>query len=401
MWEYSIITLILFGVSLLTYYLRYKQIDVYFLILSTYLCVSACSVLYAYDNPNTYTNLSIWGFIYLVLVVLICISPYRGKTIDKIHVPDEESVFIKLLFFIYLFSGVVSVAYTLPKAITLSQMDDWASIRDDVYNDFEGIELYTNQFERLCKNLYNYISPFGVVWTFCQLTKNKFNKWLVFSSLIVWSLEQYSSAMLIASRGMVFKFVVKFITLFIFFRASIPAKRKKYIYAFGGIVAIFYLSYALSVTESRFGDDANDSLYTYFGHSMLSFNNDVFGSMTDYADGRYLFKWIFEALGLDPTIDFVQLGSTHGTAFVTFVGCFFFDFGLIGTLILALLLNRLITLSTKNLGSYAGMIVFFYFASWFIDGVFVVGRSQSLSWLMLFVLMFIVKRIDVKTVKHI
>ena len=388
MWWYSIITILLFGGVLLSYYQKYKQFDVYFLILSVYLAVSICCVIYACESPNEY----------LYIVVLVCISPFKGKTISKTKIPNNDSLLILLLFYIYLIAGVVSVVYTLPRALLLSQTGDWASVRSDVYNDFDGIELYTNQFERLCKNLYSYIAPFGIVWTFSQLTKKRFNKFLVFISLIVWSLEAYSSATLIASRGMILTFAVKLLTLFIYFREAIPKKRQKYIYAFGISAALFFLSYTLSVTESRFGEDSNDSLFFYFGHSMLSFNNDVFGNMTGTANGRYLFKWIYDSIGLDSTINFAQLGSTHGSSFVTFVGCFFFDFGIIGTVIFSIILSKLISATTKNLASYADLLVFFYFASWFIDGVFVLGRSQSLSWIMLFVLRFIVKKIEAKNI---
>ena len=397
MWWLSFVILFLFFAVSISYYKRYRQFDAYLLILVVYSCVSACCVLYAFSDRNHYPKLSVGGFVYLFLIVMMCIQPYRGITLKtSLFIPETKT--LKILFYIYLFSGVVSVYYTLPRAIELSQAGDWASVRADVYNGFDGIELYTNQFERLCKNLYSYIAPFGIVWTFYQFIKEKYNKVITYFSLLIWSLSTYSSASLIASRGMVLTFAVKMISLYVIFRPAIPQKRRMIFYIIGGVMAAFFLSYSLAVTDSRFGDDSNDSLFLYFGHSMLAFNSGVFNSMTDFAYGKYFFKWIFDALGTDSYINFARLGSTHGTAFVTFVGCFFFDFGIIGTFIFALIFNKLLKNSTKNLNMMSDIIVFIYFASWFLDGVFVFGRSQSLSWLMLFVLRFILKRIERKPV---
>lgn len=395
MWWYSFVIAFLFAITFLLYTKRNRKLDVYTLILGVYTLVSLCCVLFAYSDPHHYDNLHIINFIYLYIVVMIFIQPFKFKdfSCDNIHI--ENTFFIKLLITIYFISGIVSVVYTLPRAMSLAAMGDWSAVRADVYNDMNGIELYTNQFERLCKNLYTYLAPFGVVWVFYQFTKPKFNAILTFSMLIIWAISEYCSATLIASRGMILTFGIKLLTLYIFFRNGIPVNRKKYIYIGAGIALAFFLSYTLSVTDSRFGDDANDSLFMYFGHSMLAFNDGIMGSMHDYAWGRYFFKWLYDMLGLDSSINFTQLGSTHGSAFMTFVGCFYVDFGPIGTLLLGILFSRwLSTYTNKQTYSLSTFIVIVYFATWFIDGVFVFGRSQSLTWLMLLVLSFILKRTE-------
>lgn len=395
MWWYSIIIAFLFTTTLISYYRRNRRLDIYSLILSVYTLVAICCVLYAHSAPHEYDNLSILNFIYLYVAVMIFISPFKNKKFSSDSVYIKQTFFIKCLIFVYFISGVVSVVYTLPRAISLAAMGDWSAVRADVYNDMTGIELYTNQFERLCKNLYTYLAPFGVVWVFYQFTKPKFNAILTFSMLIIWAINEYCSATLIASRGMILSFGIKLFTLYIFFRNGIPSSRKKYIYIGAGVALAFFLSYTLSVTESRFGDEANDSLFMYIGHSMLAFNDGIMGSMHDFAWGRYFFKWLYDLCGFDSTINFTQLGSTHGTAFITFVGCFYVDFGPLGTLLFGLLFSRwLSTYTNKETYPLSIFIVIVYFATWFIDGVFVFGRSQSLTWLMLLVLSFILKRAE-------
>ena len=161
---------------------------------------------------------------------MIFISPFKNKKFSSDSVYIKQTFFIKCLIFVYFISGVVSVIYTLPRALSLAATGDWSAVRTDVYNDMIGIELYTNQFERLCKNLYTYLSPFGVVWVFYQFTKPKFNAILTFSMLIIWAINEYCSATLIASRGMILSFGIKLFTLYMFFRNGIPSSRKKYIY---------------------------------------------------------------------------------------------------------------------------------------------------------------------------
>lgn len=395
MWWYSIVIAFLFAITLLVNFKRNRRLDVYSLILGVYTTVAVCCVLFAFSDPHHYDNLHIFNFVYLYVAVMIFIRPFKNKDFQCDNIYIENTLFIKLLILIYFISGVVSVIYTLPRAMSLAAMGDWSAVRADVYNDMSGIELYTNQFERLCKNLYTYLAPFGVVWVFYQFTKPKFNAILTFSMLTVWAISEYCSATLIASRGMILTFGIKLLTLYMFFRNGIPSSRKKYIYIGAGIAAVFFLSYTLSVTDSRFGDDANDSLFMYFGHSMLAFNDGIMGSMHDFAWGRYFFKWLYDLCGIDSTINFMQLGSTHGSAFMTFVGCFYIDFGPIGTLLLAIMFSRWLSIYT-NRDSYtlSTFIVIVYFATWFIDGVFVFGRSQSLTWLMLLVLSHILKRTE-------
>lgn len=395
MWWYSIVIAFLFAITLLVNFKRNRRLDVYSLILGVYTTVAVCCVLFAFSDPHQYDNLHIFNFVYLYVAVMIFIRPFKNKDFQCDNIYIENTLFIKLLILIYFISGVVSVIYTLPRAMSLAAMGDWSAVRADVYNDMSGIELYTNQFERLCKNLYTYLAPFGVVWVFYQFTKPKFNAILTFSMLTVWAISEYCSATLIASRGMILTFGIKLLTLYMFFRNGIPSSRKKYIYIGAGIAAVFFLSYTLSVTDSRFGDDANDSLFMYFGHSMLAFNDGIMGSMHDFAWGRYFFKWLYDLCGIDSTINFMQLGSTHGSAFMTFVGCFYIDFGPIGTLLLAIMFSRWLSIYTnRDTYTLSTFIVIVYFATWFIDGVFVFGRSQSLTWLMLLVLSHILKRTE-------
>ena len=333
--------------------------------------------------------------LYLFIIILIFISPLQNIKIEKEGIQIKQNLLLNILLGIYIISSIISVIYTLPQAIEIANMGEYGALRQNVYNDMESIELYHSQFERICKNLSSYLSPFGMVWCFYQLTLPKYNVFFTYTILIVSVISTFASSSLVASRGMILTFAVKILTLYVLFEQYIPQKRKKIIFILAIPASFLLLTYTLAVTDSRFGDEANDSLFRYFGHSMLAFNNSIMGHMYDYANGRYFFKWIFDFIGIDSDINFTQLGSTHGTAFITFVGCFYIDFGPIGTILFAILFALTLRVITRKKHlRFSDLIIIAFFASWFIDGVFVVGRSQSLRWLMVFVVYFMVKFIE-------
>lgn len=394
--DIAIINAALYIGVFLIYWTKHKELNLFSVILMAYVLVAVFGCIIIYVNIDSY-NLSVFNFIYLFACTLIFIWPFRYARFSKSNITIVDNRALNILLIIYFLAGSISLVYSIPRTIALAQMDDWEKVRNVVYNDADSIEYYGSQFERLAKNIYSYLSPFGMVMIFYQFTKKKINYIFTLALLFVWAANTYCNSTVVASRGMVVFIALNMVLVFLIFRKSIPKQRKKYIYIAGLCVAIVFTTYFLAVSESRFKDNSNDMALWYLGQSMNVFNQDIMTPMHDYAYGKYFFKYFCPWLGINPDINFDALGATHGVQFMTFIGCFYIDFGPIGTILIGLLMNYILTKFTRKSHYYlSDLIVIAYYANWYINGVLVVGRSQSLGWLMMFVVYFIVRTIETR-----
>lgn len=383
---------------LLYYWNSHKKIDIYFLLISAYTFIAGCCFLYLRSEPTEYKHLSYLRFVYLWMVVLIGLRPFYGIKINKLGLKDDETFVVKLLLYIFIGAGIVSALLSWEKAVLLYVLGEWGNLRQEVYSDSGTVELYSSFIDRIAKNLYSYLSPVGVVWGFYQLTKEKCSKLLTIIVFIIWFANSIINAMFTASRGMIVTVVFEFIVLFFCFQNNIPSSRKRVLWIFAGVAASFMLMYILAVTSSRFGDDeAGNSIFMYFGHSMLAFNDGIMSSMHHFAWGKYAFKWFIDIFGGNSMIDLGKMGATHGTAFFTFVGTYYVDWGPFLTPIVAIIISLLLSKFTKkNVYHFSDMMIISFFATWFMRGIFVHGPDTAIIWIMLFVVCFFVRLFEPK-----
>lgn len=395
-YEIAIFNALLYIIIFIFYWQKHKEFDIFSTVLLSYVIVSIFGCIIIYQKLDFY-HLSPFNFIYLFTCVMIFIWPFRYARFSSNNISIVENRGIKILLAIYFITGTIALIYAIPRTIALAQIDDWGKIRNAVYEDSSSIELYGSQFERLMKNIYNYLSPFGLVMAIYQFTKKKYNPIFAIALLLVWGANTYCDSTVVASRGSIVIMTLNVILVFLIFKKAIPQKRKRLIYLIGIGFAAFFMTYLMAVSQSRFKDDAGDSVLWYMGQSMNVFNQDIMTPMHSYANGKYFFKWLCPLFNVNPDINYTQLGSTHGVHFMTFVGCFYIDFGPIGTLLCGIIMCRLLMSFTRKSHYYlSDLIVIVYYAKWYINGALVLGRSQSLVWLMLFVVYFIVRNLEVR-----
>lgn len=388
-----------FYVSTLSlYYYKTKRVDLYFTVLSAYSAVALLGTYnFYYGVFEDDYHLSIFRLLYLFVVVMICISPLQKVDFKSKDISIIDNRYITLLLLFFIVCGVITISFTLPKAIMLQSIGEWGELRNDVYSGESTITLYDSQLERFFNNCFSYLLPFGCIMAFYQLTKSKINLWLTGILFTLISLNAYASATLVASRGLIMMFAVKMLIIYMVFRKQIPDYRKKYIAIVVSFVALFLISYTMAVTESRFGDESNESLCFYLGHSMFAFDDGIMRTMHHYAGGRYQFGWLFRMLGVGSEFNWLNLGCTHGTAFMTFVGNLYVDFGPFFTPVVAIFMSMLLSKYTSKCRyQLSDLIIIAFAATWYAEGVFVFSGDQSLQWLMVFVVSFIVKVLECK-----
>lgn len=389
---------LLYITTLLWYWRKYRMFDAYFVLILAYSFTAVVSYFWQMSGLSTYNDTNIFSYLYLYIVILIFFKPYQGFSLAG-RIRFSENKTIKILTYIYLVSGIISIAYTLPQTIELIQSDDWGSLRNDLYADKDNIQLYGSQFERLAKNVSSYLGPFGTIMSFYYLSKGKKHIIITFLLFATWIGSSFVSATLVASRGMVVNVLLQVLTGFVLFKDVISKKVKRIFAISIGSIAGLSTLYLAAVSVSRFGEgDASQlSIFMYLGHAMQNFNENMMSTMHSFAGGKYFFSYFLNMFGIDPYFDRVALGYNGGSGFYTFVGSFYMDFGPIGTFIIALIICALLkSVMKKRVIKISDMIIITYFANFFMNGVFVIGPGAALLWFMMFVVYRIVKLSEIK-----
>ena len=317
-----------------------------------------------------------------------------SKTTQAIDVKNES--LFKYIAFFYILLAIFDCATSFAHTEELVRSGMWNELRDQTYTDAESVVLYDNQYQRIAKNLLGYLKPLILPLTFYQLTKPKVNKFLLVGLILSIVVPSFMAAAADASRGMIVNVIVQLTISYLLFRSFIPKERKKYVYYAGIAIAILFAAYLISVTVSRFGnEEAVDSLYFYFGHSMLAFNDGVFGEMNYYGWGRKFFDYFIGLFGGDPNFNSTKAGCTCGGAFVTFIGSLYMDFGPIGTVIVGLLAAKLMmTFFTKRILLLSDTVIIIFYTSTIANGIFVSPKGRALSWAMVLLVYFITRKIE-------
>lgn len=387
MFFFEIVNSILYLTLFLVYWNKNKTLDAYFVLLGGYTVTAVLSVAYQLSGESVYLDTTFFPYIYLFICLLICLHPFKRLDIGDLSY-IKESPLIKVLTYVYIISGIVAIYYTIPKSIELFQSNQWDILRQSLYEG-EDMELYESSFERLCKNVHSYLGPFGVIMCFYELTKQKKNKLLITLLFGTWLIDSLLGATLVASRGIVVNVLLNFLLILIIFRKTISKKMKKLMALFGAVLAIPTFIYLFIVSIARFGEsEAGGSAFMYLGHAMQCFNCRVMGTMYDFAWGKYALNYFYT----DKSINMQALGNTADSAFFTVIGDFYIDWGPIFSVVLCLLLSSILSYFTrKRKKSLSDLVIIVFFASFFMRGMFVLGRGYALQWIMLVVVWLLIR----------
>ena len=373
---------------------RFLTIEMLLVLLYSFTAIM-CFV-FACQSPKTYPNIELLPFLYLFCTLLIFLQPVSKMSNATQSIVVKNESMLKYIAYFYILLAIFDCATSFAHTEELIQSGMWNELRDQTYTDAESVVLYDNQYQRIAKNLLGYLKPLILPLTFFQLTKPKVNKILLVSLFMSIVAPSFIAAAADASRGMIVNVIVQLIISYLLFRPFIPENRKKYVYYGGIVMCVLFASYLITVTISRFGEeDASDSLYFYVGHSMLAFNDGVFGEMNYYAWGRKFFDFFIDFFGGDSSFNATKAGCTCAGTFVTFIGSLYMDFGPIGTIIVGLIAAKLMMpfFAKRNLLLSDTVIIIFY-SSTIANGIFVSPRGRALSWAMMLLIYFITKKIE-------
>ena len=123
--------------------------DSYFLILSAYTLTSFCCAAYLYSSPKEYESLMLYPFIYLFIVLLIFIAPFKRLDIKVDAMNIHNTWMTKALTWVVIIAGILSLYFTIGETKEIISSGEWGALRLQVYQDGESIELYHSFFEKI------------------------------------------------------------------------------------------------------------------------------------------------------------------------------------------------------------------------------------------------------------
>ena len=357
------------------------------ILFALYTAIAIAAVIAIHNGFLSTSKVSISAYIYLIIIFAISFFPYTTK---KYRFNVEKLSFIinkKYLAFawMYLLSSVICVLYYLPHVRTLYAIGNWIQNRSELYSgslysSYRWYEYYALQFN-------GYTKVLALVTGFALIRNLKHSK-LGIAVIISAALSSCLSSIYQSSRGGIVNLVLLILALYIFFYNDLENNKKRAItiISIGGIIMI--TPYLIDVTISRFSaGGALRSLLSYFGQSPVVFNSGVF-PITKHLYGRYAFGNLFGPDGFNPS----QIGGTWGSGFYTFVGWLYIDWGIFGTVIVAIVLSSItIYFIQKKVYCIADLYMIFFIYYTLLQGVFVIGRDYCYNILVSVIIYVFVK----------
>lgn len=368
------------------YFLKKRGKDVGVLMLFVYAATAVFCAFYFFEAQYKYSNLYLWSFVYLYGVVVLFMRPFLIQKIKISHNPLDNYPFYRYVTYVFIIFSLFSLFFYIPDVIDTIQAGEWR----DVY--YANKEEQGTSFINKVANFTFHLRYLGMILFLSNLAKYPEKKLLNFLLGISAILPTVLVSIAHASRGNFVSMLLYFIVSLLLFKNIIPPRiQKKITIALMSFFLPIMAIYLISVTVSRFeyGDiSAEDSVLMYLGHSMLTFNCGLVDTIDNYAYGAFMFRG--DSLANVP--DFDSFFGTHfGSAFFTFVGGLYLDFGPIGTVVIALLFPCLfIYKRNKNL-DIPDILLLMVYVMYILDGVFVMGRGYGFEWIEAFVVAFLLK----------
>ena len=391
--ELVIFNSLLYNSTFLIYWLKRRKIDAGFVLLGIYAAISIASVFLYAEDPEKW-RLQLWPFLYLYFVCMLFFTPFFFNSDLLYHkLVYKKLWFLKSFTIFYIACGLVSIYYSANEAMINITSGEWSSLRNELYKG--EVRNYNNQLERFAEIVIIYFKPLAIIAFFYYLSSRKiklYNVYLLGLAIIV---PTFLLAINTASRGLIVSLSFALLIGFILFKEGLSHKIKKVLIIFSFIFIALFLIYSIAVTISRFGENSQaSSLLEYFGISMLAFNYGMVDSIHTFGNGSYFFDWFLPFFGQN-SFDTSTIGTHFGTSFFTFVGAWYLDFGPIGTVLIAIFLPLFIGSRfryTQRI-DFADLFLFLFYLNYLIMGVFVIGRGNSLAWIITFTIYGILKLI--------
>ena len=385
-------------VSVVIIFIRYKLGIMSVILLAEQAVIAFFAILCIKENLIPSNQLRIWPYLLLAFSGVVCCMPfvYFQKRHSENAEFDVDINILRIFAIVYIFLTFFAIATYWPHVKELLISQEWGANRDYRYdNEFV---VANNIFEWIGINSMKYLSVPAIMTYFILECKNEYSG-VRYALLFAIIIGNFMRAMDDSSRGIILDFFLLLVSAFFAFSRWMPKRNKRKLYMLFGTLGVVALIFGIAVTTSRFdkrsaefGENSSfGSLIYYFGQSPVVFNNNV-----SHADnpllGLHMFGVFFPFLGIPDTFSQALTGTWWSTWFYTYVGYFYVDYGLLGTIIIIVCLSYCIyRLTDKQNISLSSLCILFYFYSFIQKGLFVIGRTYIIEYAIYAVIIILIK----------
>lgn len=359
-----------------------------------------------YDLSDT----TLWGYLLIVLCCLIAFRPFalfdKNNKLVEFGSSKGAKQFFKLYAFGYILCAVIFILLSINTVISLLNIRNFGVIRLSLYSNGENESNFimtTNFVANVCYKLclqFKYLSVFVALAMFKEKVSTRLATGLLLSTFFVYYLYANGNA----ARGglLIFIFCIMLIGICFFKYMSKNNKRKLLII----VAAIFgvVMSFFIAVTVSRFGNDHGGgnpilrNICFYLGHGPIEFSK-ITGSLNDFAYGKTIIgRLLNHYFGTPYSWESVQAEIGYpsiGPVFVTYLGYLYTDFGSIGCILFVTLWSQFICrLLRKSPNRISTIFLFLYYLSYFVTGIFAVGRLEYAALITAHLIFFAIRLIE-------
>lgn len=367
------------------FFKKKKCIDESLFVFGVY-TLSAIACVYSQSRGllNSHWQYDLFGFIYLFVSVYILCKPALAKPRDYIYnklnvTPNDKSLkILDYLSILYVLFTIISVYYSASDFAGGMSGDVFL----DLYEDSDKYEnIYKNPIDGIAKRYTDYFRPLILLYVFYYVTRPgaKLSRFfIILTSTIFCAL---AISMKTASRGNIVNVIFLVIICYLIFRSKMPQKVNNIIKVIGILGFVVMLIFLIAVTNSRFGDNAIDSVLFYMGHSMAAFNHGIFGEMSGYSCGTYIFRYFSDILNISyiPRVG-VKL---YDYEFVTIVGVIYEDFGPYLSLVFMSFLSVYITkITSMKKIDFADAFLYIFYLSRVAYGITTISSNEGFLWIL-------------------
>lgn len=368
----TVLNFLLFGIILLSYYLKKKRVDVPFMLILLYAIIALMGVFY-FPDFSLNRQIELWPFIFLALTCYLYFNPIiKAKGVYNYSSDVKISTGLKLMFVLYILCAIIKIGgdFTFVKNAIVG--GDWLMMKADLYN---GLSIGNrNGIIAYLANLYVSVFMHAIlIYSMYTFTKEDISILKSMFLLLIALTPYIMECILYVYRGGLLTISYLTLMIFLLYYKKMVSKKRRVLIIGLSIVASLILVLTLAISLSRFGEsDAGGSIVSYLGQSMLVFNAGIATPISSYANGRYFF---LNFLGLDKSDVWIDsrynISTSDGSALNTFIGCSYVDFGPVLTIIIAIVISCLLSqLFKRRPIVFADLYLFAFYLDFLILGVF-------------------------------
>ncbi len=351
-----------------------------------------------------------WGYALIILCNLIAFEPLRifnrNNELLQFGSDDKSKRFFEEFSLIFLILSVVYFVTSIGIIKNILSISDYGALRLSLFNNSENegaaivsSNVISNVILKLCLR-FKFISIFiGLA-----MIKEKHRVFLAAILMVDTFFLYYLYCAANAARGglLIFFFIIGVIGLVFFPYLSKENKRRIFIGVMLvlGVVLSFFLAVTISrlATNSSGGNLLLKNISFYLGHAPIEFSR-ITGTLDHFAYGRTIFgRIVSHFLGTPYHWESIAVDIGYppiGALFVTYLGFMYTDFGAVGCVAFVSLWSAFAChIIRKRPNKISTIFFFLYYLSFFVTGVFTVGRLEFVAVITTFVIYFVIRFVE-------